>query len=324
MKKYILKRLIGIIPMIVGISLISFFVIHLATGSPVDAVTDLNIKVSLEAKEKLIAEYGLDKPIIIQYMNWLRRIVFFDFGNSYRDGRKVLIKISERIPITLLINVFSLILILLVAVPIGVTSAVKKDSIYDKCMTVFVFIGFAMPGFWLALILMSVFGLKLGWLPVQGITSLEFETFTFFGKIADVVKHLVLPVFVSALGALAGMSRYMRSNMLEVLDKDYIRTARAKGLPESVVVYKHALKNALLPVITILGLSIPGLIGGSVIFESVFGIPGVGRLFYESVMARDYPVIMAMLIVGAFLTLIGNLVADISYSVVDPRIQIDK
>lgn len=324
MKKYILKQLIGIVPMILGISLISFFVIHLAPGDPVDSAANLNIKVSLEAKEKLIAEYGLNRPIVIQYMNWLRRIVFFDFGNSYKDGRKVILKIGERIPITLLINILSLILILAIAVPIGVTSAVKENSFYDQCMTIFVFIGFAMPGFWLALILMSVFGLRLGLLPVQGITSLQFEAFSFFGKIYDVAKHLILPVFVSSFGSLAGISRYMRNNMLEVLHKDYIRTARAKGLPESMVIYKHALKNALLPVITILGLSIPGLIGGSVIFESIFGIPGAGMLFYDSVMARDYPVIMAMLVIGAFLTLVGNLAADIGYLMVDPRIKYDE
>lgn len=307
--------------MLIGISIISFAVIHLAPGSPVDAQTSLNVKVSLEAREKLIKHFDLDKPIYIQYWRWVKRIVTFDFGNSYRDGRKVTTRIAERIPITLLINILSILLILFIAIPIGVSSAARQGSFYDRSMTVFVFIGFATPGFWLGLILMSFFGIRLGILPVQGITSLDFDNLSSVGKFFDIAKHLLLPVFVSAFGSLAGMSRYMRSSMLEVLHKDYIRTARAKGLPETKVIYKHALKNAILPVITILGLSIPGLIGGSVIFESIFGIPGMGRLFYESVMGRDYPVLMAVLIIGAFLTLIGNILADISYSLADPRIR---
>ena len=310
--------------MLLGISLISFAVIHLAPGSPVESMTTLDPKVSFQAREKLIAQYGLDRPVYVQYLDWVRRIVMLDFGTSYRDGQRVIVKIAQRIPVTLLINILSVILILLIAIPIGVTSAVRSNSLYDRSMTVFVFIGFAMPGFWLALMLVSFFGISLGWLPVQGIVSLDFDSLSFLGKTLDVSRHLVLPVFVSCFGGLAGMSRYIRNNMLEVLHKDYIRTARAKGLDEKTVVYKHALKNAILPVITILGLSVPGLIGGSVIFESIFGIPGMGRLFYESVMGRDYPVIMAILVVGAFLTLIGNLLADISYSLADPRIRYGK
>ena len=310
--------------MLLGISLISFAVIHLAPGSPVESMTTLDPKVSFQAREKLIAQYGLDRPVYVQYLDWVRRIVMLDFGTSYRDGQRVIVKIAERIPVTLFINILSVILILLIAIPIGVTSAVRSNSLYDRSMTVFVFIGFAMPGFWLALMLVSFFGIRLGWLPIQGIVSLDFDSLSFLGKTLDVSRHLVLPVFVSCFGGLAGMSRYIRNNMLEVLHKDYIRTARAKGLDEKTVVYKHALKNAILPVITILGLSVPGLIGGSVIFESIFGIPGMGRLFYESVMGRDYPVIMAILVVGAFLTLIGNLLADISYSLADPRIRYGK
>lgn len=247
----------------------------------------------------------------------------FDFGVSFVDSRPVIKKIGERIPITLAINLASIVLILLIGVPIGVSSAVNEGSFYDRSMTVFVFVGFAIPSFWLSLILMDLIGVRWGLLPISGIKSLEFEKFGFFEKVVDVARHLVLPVFVSAFGGLAGISRYMRSNMVQVLGQDYIRTARAKGLKESQVVYKHALKNALLPVVTILGLSIPGLIGGSVIFESIFSIPGMGRLFYESVMARDYPVIMGVLVIGATLTLLGNLLADISYAAVDPRIKLE-
>jgi len=189
-------------------------------------------------------------------------------------------------------------------------------------MTLFVFIGFAAPGFWLALILMSIFGVQLGWFPVVGIKSLDFEYLSLIGKILDLGHHLIIPILVSAVGGLAGISRYMRQSMLNVIHEDYIRTARAKGLSEREVIYKHALRNALLPIITILGLSIPGLIGGSVIFETIFSIPGMGQLLYQSVMARDYPTVMAGLVIGAILTLLANLIADIAYFYVDPRIRI--
>jgi peptide/nickel transport system permease protein len=216
----------------------------------------------------------------------------------------------------------SLLIIIAVAVPIGVLSAVHQDSLFDKITAVVVFIGFAVPTFWLALLLMIFFGVHLGWLPISGLRSLNYEYMSTWAQIVDLAKHLVLPVLVSAFGGLAGLSRYMRANMLEVIRQDYIMTARAKGLSERVVIYKHALRNALLPVITILGLSIPGLIGGSVIFETIFAIPGMGQLFYMSVMARDYPTVMGILLIGAILTLLGNLIADVSYAVADPRIRV--
>lgn len=319
---YISRRLLGLFPVFLGITLISFFVIHLAPGKPTDIQTSLNPKVSYEARVKLEKLYGLDKPVYIQYFNWLKRFLVFDFGRSYVDDRPVSEKIAERIPITVLINVLALIMILAVGIPLGVLSAVKRGSFWDRFTTIFAFIGFSTPEFWLALLLMSLFGISLGWLPVSGMKSLDFEYFGIFGKILDVARHLVLPVFISAFGGLAGISRYMRTSMIGVIHQDYIRTARAKGLGEGAVIYKHALKNAMLPVITLLGLSVPGLIGGSVIFESIFAIPGMGRLFYESVMSRDYPTIMGVLSIGALLTLLGNLLADIAYSYADPRISL--
>ncbi|MFH0732413.1 MAG: ABC transporter permease [Candidatus Omnitrophota bacterium] len=324
MSRYILHRLLGIIPLLIGITIISFAIIHLAPGEPTQLATNMDPKVTLEARQRLMHLYGLDKPLHIQYINWFMRLARFDFGESFLDGRNVIEKIAERLPVTLLINVLSLLLILIIAIPIGITSAVRVNSLYDKFMTVFVFAGFAMPSFWLALLLMSFFGIQLHLLPVLGIKSLFFEDLSIWGKIFDVARHLILPVFVAAFVSLAGMSRYIKTNMIEVLHKDYIRTARAKGLPESQVIYKHALKNALLPVITILGLSIPGLIGGSIITETIFSIPGMGRLAFEAVMARDYPVIMAELVIAALLTLLGNLIADISYSWADPRIRVGK
>ncbi len=319
---YILKRLGLMLPMLLGITLVSFAVIHLAPGTPVDMQTTMNPKASLEAQKRLIELYGLDKPLTVQYWDWLKRLAFLDFGLSFSpDRRPVWDKIKERILVTLSLNLLSLIIILLVAIPIGVLAAVHPHSIFDRATTLLVFFGFAMPTFWLALLLIMFFGVYLDWVPISGLTSMNFSQFTFWQKLQDLAAHVTLPVLVAAFGGLAGMSRYMRGNMLEVIRQDYITTARAKGLPERVVIFKHALRNALLPVITILGLSVPGLIGGSVIFESIFAIPGMGQLFYGAVMARDYPLVMGELVIGAVLTLFGNLCADVGYALVDPRIR---
>jgi len=319
---YLIKRLMLMVPLFIGITIISFAVIHLAPGSPIDLATDLNPKATAEVKARMRAFYGLDKPLHVQYWNWVSRLLTLDFGNSFsQDGRKVADKILERLPITIFINVISLALILIVAIPIGVLSATYKNSFFDKATTVFVFIGFAVPHFWLALLLMILFGVQLGWLPISGLKSLNYEYLPAPAQVWDRISHLILPILISAFGGLAGLSRYMRSNMLEVIRQDYITTAKAKGLSDQAVIFKHALRNALLPVITILGLSIPGLIGGSVIFETIFAIPGMGQLFYASVMARDYPTIMGILVIGAVLTLVGNLIADLSYALADPRIR---
>jgi peptide/nickel transport system permease protein len=311
------------IPVLLGITIISFAVMKMAPGDPTSLLTDLNPNMNEEAINRIRAHYGLDKPWYVQYGKWLKNMLMLDFGRSFApDNRPVIDKIVERIPITLLINILSLTLILSIAIPIGVLSAVKKDSLFDRATTVFVFLGFAVPSFWLALLLMILFGVKLEWLPISGIRSLNYAHLTSLERVFDVLSHLILPVFVSAFGGLAGMSRYMRSNMLEVIRQDYITTARAKGLDERTVIFKHAMRNALLPVITILGLSVPGLIGGSVIFETIFAIPGMGQLFYQSVMMRDYPTIMGVLVIGAVLTLVGNLMADVMYSIADPRIRV--
>ena len=310
------------VPLLLGITVICFFVMHLAPGKPTDLQTQMNPKASAEMKERLMKLYELDKPVHLQYWSWLKKLVRGDLGTSFSsDHRPVADKILERLPITITINVLSLLIIIALAVPIGVLSAVHQDSLFDKVTAVIVFIGFAVPTFWLALLLMIFFGIHLGWLPISGLRSLNYEYLSAWGQLTDLARHLILPVFISAFGGLAGLSRYMRANMLEVIRQDYILTARAKGLSERQVIYRHALRNALLPAITILGLSIPGLIGGSVIFETIFAIPGMGQLFYMSVMARDYPTVMGILLIGAILTLVGNLIADISYAVADPRIR---
>lgn len=311
------------IPLLFGITIVCFTVMHLAPGSPTDMQTQLNPKASTEAKERLRALYELDKPLHIQYLTWLTKLAVFDLGRSFSpDRRLVKEKIFERLPITVLLNVLSMILILAIAIPLGIVSAVHRGSWFDRITSVFVFIGFAVPTFWLALLMMILFGVQLGWLPISGIRSLNAEYLPLWAAVWDFIRHLIMPILLAAFGGLAGFSRYMRANMLEVIRQDYIMTARAKGLSENVVIYKHALRNALLPVITILGLSIPGLIGGSVIFETIFAIPGMGQLFYMAVMARDYPTVMGILFIGAILTLLGNLIADVSYALADPRIRV--
>jgi len=320
---YILKRILFMVPLLLGITIVCFFVMHLAPGLPTDLQTQMNPKSTVEMKERLKTLYELDKPVHQQYWSWLKKLSHGDLGISFSsDHRPVAAKIMERLPITIILEFLSLIIIIAIAVPIGVLSAVHQDSIFDKITGVIVFIGFAVPTFWLALLLMIFFGIHLSWLPISGLRSLNYEYLTPWAQFIDLAKHLVLPVFISAFGGLAGLSRYMRANMLEVIRQDYIMTARAKGLSEREVIYKHALRNALLPAITILGLSIPGLIGGSVIFETIFAIPGMGQLFYMSVMARDYPTVMGILLIGAILTLLGNLIADVSYALADPRIRI--
>jgi peptide/nickel transport system permease protein len=320
---FALRRLLLSIPLLIGITFISFLVISLAPGGPLDFLTPEDPNASAEVKQKLIQEFGLDQPVYVQYWHWLVRVARLDFGRTFLpDGKPVLTKIRERLPITLLLNVVEMSIILGLAVPIGVLSATRQYSLYDKITTVFVFVGFATPDFWLALLLMFLFGVQLGWLPISGLRSLNWEYLPFWHQQWDFVSHLVLPILVATFGGLAGFSRYMRQSMLEVIRQDYIQTARAKGLSEQAVVGKHALRNALLPVVTILGLSLPGLIGGSIIIESIFAIPGMGQLMVQSVFSRDYPVVMGNLVIVATLTLIANLFADLAYGLVDPRIRL--
>lgn len=320
---FTLRRLLLSIPLLVGITFVSFLVISLAPGGPLDFLTPEDPNASAEVKQRLIQEFGLDQPVYVQYGRWLARVVRLDFGRTFLpDGKPVLTKIGERLPITLLMNVVEMLIILGVAVPIGVLSATRQYSLYDKVTTIFVFVGFATPDFWLALLLMFLFGVQLGWLPISGLRSLNWEYLPLWQQQWDFVGHLILPIVVATFGGLAGFSRYMRQSMLEVIRQDYVQTARAKGLSERAVIGKHALRNALLPVVTILGLSLPGLIGGSVIIESIFAIPGMGQLMVQSVFSRDYPVVMGNLVIVAALTLVANLIADIGYGLVDPRIRL--
>ncbi|MGY1487846.1 ABC transporter permease [Methylobacillus pratensis] len=334
MLKYLLKRLFWMVPLLIGISLVSFLIIHLAPGDITTTEAGFDPKASEESRQKLRELYNLDKPVIVQYGLWLQRMVKLDFGTSFashqrpvfwqtkdKDGNVTPGMIQEALPITLLINVLSLGLIIVIALPLGVVSALTQNRLPDRAITLFVFVGFAIPGFWLALLLMYWTGVINDWLPISGLHSQGAEHMHWLAYTWDALKHLALPVFISALSGLAGISLFVRNGMLDVLHQDYITTARAKGLPENTVVYGHALRNALLPLITIFGLSIPGLIGGSVIAESIFAIPGMGKLFYDAVLMRDFPVIMGILTIGSALTLLGNLLADLAYAWADPRVR---
>lgn len=322
MLTYIIKRTLLMVPILLGITVLSFGIMRLAPGGPAEAQMDFSSKASAEARERLRKLYGADQPFHKQYATWLKKFVTLDFGEAFADGRKVKDKILERLPITLTINILSLGLVLLIAIPIGIMSATRQYSLLDRFTTIFVFIGFSTPSFWLALLLIYTLGVQWGVLPISGIQSLDVTGLTIWGWLIDRAQHLILPVFVLAFGGLAGYSRYMRNNMLEVMRQDYIRTARAKGLPESKVIYKHALRNALMPIITILGLSLPGIIGGSLITETVFSIPGMGLLMYQAVLSRDYNLVMGILVPVAFLTLLGNFFADVAYAFTDPRVRL--
>ena len=297
--------------------------IHLAPGDPTELIGGED-PTHLQSLEQIRKLYGLDQPLPVQYWNWLKRVLLLDFGRSFQpDGRPVLDKISERLPVTLLLNLTEMLIILLIAIPIGVRSATHQYSTFDKVTTLFVFVGFATPDFWLAVLLQILLGTQFGW-PISGLRHPMWEYLPFWRQQWDFASHLILPITVATFGGLAGFSRYMRQSMLEVIRQDYIQSARAKGLDERTVIGKHALRNALLPIVTILGLSLPGLIGGSVIVETIFAIPGMGQLMVQSVFARDYPVIMGNLVIVSTLTLVANLVADLTYSAVDPRIRVGR
>jgi peptide/nickel transport system permease protein len=321
MLAYLIRRCLLAVPLLLGITVVSFVVLRLAPGEPEVVGQELQAEAG-SARQSLRQLYGLDQPLWVQYGRWLGRLARLDFGRSFApDGRPVLAKIAERIPLTLTLNLLQLTVTLGVAVPIGVLAATRRGSWFDRGTTLFVFIGFATPDFWFALLLMLLFGVQLGWLPVSGIRSLNFEYLPFWSQVWDLVSHVVLPVGVAAFHGLAGLSRFMRGSMLEVIRQEYVRTARAKGLSERQVLGRHALRNALLPVVTILGLSIPGLLGGSVIIETIFALPGMGQLFVQSAFSRDYPVLMGLVVIGATLTLLGNILADVAYALVDPRIR---
>ncbi len=315
MGNYILKRILIAIPVLIGITLIDYAIMCLA-GSPLEMLKGPRISdAALQAKE--IAA-GLDKPLIVQYFVWLWQLLQGNLGYSMKSYEPVGVMIGSHIGPTLLLMGASLALSLLIAVPAGIYSAVKQYSKGDYAVVTASFIGSSIPSFFLALILIYIFTVKLGILPSGGMNTLGMD-----GSVADTIRHMVLPVTVLAVSLAGSNIRYIRSSFLEILQQDYLRTARAKGIGYKRVIWKHAMRNALLPIVTVIGMQIPMLFGGAVIIEQVFSWPGLGLMTMTAIMGRDYPVIMGVCLLSAVVVLVSNLITDILYALVDPTIQLN-
>jgi peptide/nickel transport system permease protein len=332
MRSYFLKRVLLIIPTLLGISMISFLIIQLAPGDP----ATLKVGNATEGMrdsalaEQMIKEtralYGLDQPLYIQYFRWLKRIVTFDFGNSLRDHRPIKDKLAERIPVSIKLSGLSLFLAYMISIPLGIYSSTHQYSKGDKVTTVALFTLYSLPNFWIATMAIVYLGGGDFWnvFPVYGLQSNGAETWPLFDRLKDQIWHLILPVTCMTYYTFAALSRYMRSSMLEVVRQDFIRTARAKGLSERAVVFRHALRNSLIPIVTLMADLLPAMIGGSVVIETIFSIPGMGQMSYDAIINRDYTLIMAIFTLSALLTLAGILLADFLYTIVDPRIAYEK
>ena len=318
MLKFILKRIIQTIPLLFIVSIISFFIIRL---SPVDPLAELRLNpaISQETLQKERMRLGLDKPVIVQYGLWAKSFMCGDLGIT-SNGEKVSSKLAERIPNTLILTIVTIFITWAAGIPLGVLGAVYNKSKFDRILTVISSIGMAVPSFFFAILLL-IFAVKTGWFPAGGLTSYDYNSMTFWGKFTDISKHLVLPVTVLFTISLAGLQRQMRANMLEVLDSEYIKFARAKGLSEFKIIFKHALRNALNPMITLLGFEFAGLLSGAALTEYVFQYPGLGRLILEAVLKSDINLVMASLMMGSVMLVAGNLIADILLIITDPRVR---
>ena len=327
MGAYALRRVIGAIPLLLGIATIIFFVLNLAPGDP--AAMYFNPNIPPEVIEQMRRNLGLDQPLYIQYFSWLKAFFVGDWGHSFAQSRPVADVLMDALPNTLILTGISLVLVFVIGIISGVYQGVRQHSFGDRSLSVIALFFYSMPSFWLGLMLMLLFSLKAHqWglpfaLPATGITSVDYEFMSAGERIVDRMAHLVLPVTTLTLVLAAGIARYTRGQMLEVIRQDYIRTARAKGLPERTVIIKHALRNSLLPVITLLGLYLPFLFSGAVFVEVIFSWPGMGRVIVDAIFQRDYPVVMATSFIFAVMVVVGNLVADLLYAIADPRIGYD-
>jgi peptide/nickel transport system permease protein len=322
---YALRRLAYLIPTLLGITLVTFFIISLAPGNPVDLIQSgvMSSSVSIESYNDMLRLYGLDQPIHVRYGIWLKRLLTLDFGNSFLDHRPVIHKIAERLPATLVLNLVSFLLALFLAVPLGLYSAVRQYSLFDRIGGTVLYMLYSLPEFWVAVLLIMVIGVKLQWLPFIGMESIGARETGFFALLWDRLLHLILPAICLTYGSVAYLSRFVRGSTLEVIRQDYIRTARAKGLDDARIVYRHVFKNTLIPVFTLLGILLPTLISGSVILESIFSWPGIGQLFFEAVLSRDYPTVMGLSFLTAVMVLVSTLLADLLCAWADPRITYD-
>lgn len=326
MLAYFLRRLLLMVPTLFGITVVTFGVMQLAPGEPAviqqmqeSGMTGSTVDLSRNV-ERFRKMYHLDRPVLVQYGYWLGRLLRLDFGDSLIDQRPVIARIRARIWNTLQINLIAFAISWALAVPLGIASAVWRRSAFDNVSTLVVFVLYSLPTFWVALLLIMLFGVHLGWLPFYGKESFGMEHASWMAWTWDRLQHMTLIVVCLTYPSLAALSRYARGAMLDVYNQDYVRTARAKGLPEGVVVLKHALRASLLPLVTLFGFLLPALIGGSVILEYIFSWPGLGALYFNAILQRDYPLVMGLSFISAVLVLIGNLLADVLYAVVDPRI----
>jgi peptide/nickel transport system permease protein len=325
MLKYTIKRLLLAVPLVLGIITATFFMSHLAPGDPMDMYLEPRRQSQMDPQviELLREKYGLDQPVHVQYVTWVKNLAKGDLGESFRFRRPVKDLLVEALPYTLQLTFLAIVLDALVGISLGIISAVKQYTKLDKAVTVGSLVVYAIPSFWLALMLIMVFSVNLGWFPTSQTRSMNYDDLTAMGRILDRMWHLVLPVFIMGIAGAAGTARYMRSRLLEVLNEDYIMAARARGFRERTVIVKHALRNAMIPIVTIYGMSLPFLLGGAAIIETIFAWPGMGRLTVNAVGGRDYPIIMATVTIAAILTVLGNLLADITYAAVDPSVSYD-
>lgn len=319
MRRFLIRRLLWMIPSFLGITLVVFTIVRAAPGDPFSTTGDALQQgaASAEALREYRRLMGFEDPLFVGYGRWVWNVLRGDLGSSLKDGRPVLAKVLEALPVTLTLSLLSLLITYLVAIPIGIYSAARPGTRLDRGLTTGLFVLYSLPSQWVAMILIVAFGTGLDWLPIQGLHSEGVDT------VADTAKHLILPLICLTYASFASLSRYMRSGMLEVIRQDYIRTARAKGLSERVVVLRHAFRNSLVSVVTLLGLSLPALVGGAVIVESIFGLPGMGRLSFEAIRSKDLPVLMGTTSLAGLLTMVGLLVSDLLYATVDPRVRLE-
>lgn len=329
MLRYIAKRLALMIPTFLGITVITFFIIKLAPGDPalmrvqMQGVGKMDAQMAAKIVEETRKLYGLDQPLYVQYGKWLKRLVTLDFGESYSDHRPVLEKVRRALPITLLLNILTIIITYIISIPVGIATALRPQSWWDYGSAVVLFVLYSLPTFWVAAVLITYLsgGDYLNLFPIMGIASFGATELPWYEYMVNVTWHLILPIVCLTYGSFAFMARFARSNMLEVISQDFIRTARAKGLSEWAVIMRHGFRNSLVPLVSLMGTLLPALLGGSVIIEQIFAIPGMGRLGFQAVLQRDYPTIMAITAIMAFLTLVSLFLADLMYAVVDPRIR---
>jgi peptide/nickel transport system permease protein len=310
---FLMRRLMQSVITLLIVSIVVFTIVHIAPGDPAIVA---NEEVDPELAEEFRENLGLNDPIPVQYARWLGGVLQLDFGTSLQHSVPNSDLVMDRLPASLLLAGTSMALATVVALTLGIVSAIKRHSIWDHTATIVAFLGLSIPGFWLGIMFVIFFSVTLGWLPSAGMTS------TGGGGLIDRIQHLIMPAVVLSTFAIAELSRYTRSSMVEVLRNDYIRTARAKGLKEKYVIWRHALRNALIPVVTVLAVTTPRVMGGAVITETVFSWPGMGRLAAGAAFTRDYPLVMAVTMVVAVLVLLGSLIADICYGLLDPRVKL--